>query len=228
MKYTDYKIWASILVLSTAVTISGWFYIISLRSARQQHLIPQRIDLTSLQPGGSMSLVLDGVEVLVSVPKGEGFSYGTFKIFIGSLDFDSGSIDRDGSLETAWLCDVNSDAKQDAVFVVRNAGSGSYVEIVVLESFHDKFKIHTLAQISTAIAPGYMGHDKVSIENGLITRSFPTYINTKQGRIDRQWKPQEGLQGQSPYKIQPDSNSEPSGKTLKLHFNYTTNQWEMR
>ena len=119
---------------------------------------------------------------MYQIPEGEGYSIGTFEVSIPSLGFHSGPVERDGSLEKCWVFDANRDQREDILIVIRNSGSGSYVDITALENRGDRFSIVTLPSIPDI--PGYMGHDTVSIRNGSIVRSFPIYSDQSGIRIN--------------------------------------------
>ncbi|MES9869969.1 MAG: PliI family lysozyme inhibitor of I-type lysozyme [Sedimenticola sp.] len=209
-------LWSSSVALIAVALITGVAVIPTNLSAVKTTNSPDVIDCSSINPGDTCAFNLENHKVKLMVPKGEGFTFGTFQIFIASLGFISDPIERDGSLESAWIFDVNGDSKKDAAIVIRNGGSGSYVDIIVLESSGDRFLITHLPPIPEV--PGYMGHDSISIENGSIVRSFPTYAHKSKIRIDRQWKIKDGIEGESRLKEKPDSNVDRSGSTTKLLF----------
>jgi hypothetical protein len=213
--------WIPALVLCAAV--AGVALTANLRT-RIATANPKRFSLATLSPGKSMELKFGSRKLKIYVPADEGFTGGTFHITIPALNFASGSLERDGMLESAWFTDINNDAKKDAIFTVRCGGSGSFVEISTLETEKNGFRIRRLPPPPPV--PGYMGHDTISIQHGIITRSFPTYSSGVKTRIDRQWQPKDVLKGRVPVKMKPDSNAAPSGATRRLRFNYILNAWE--
>lgn len=192
-------------------------------SARPRATPAREVDATALEPGKEIALQVGGLPVSVSVPDGEGFTYGTFRIRLEALGFDSGPLERDGSLEAVWVVDVNGDNREDGVFVIRSGGSGSAVAIIVLESATTGFKIITLPDYS---APDYLGHDRVSIRNGAIVRAFPTYIDDVRPRVSQQWTIRNGMRGESPLKARADANADPSGVTVEVTFDTATGRWK--
>ena len=218
--------WIVVSVLGLIAALIGLGLLNANRPAPETVTEPLQVDATSLHPGTSIRFGVGERDVEVSVPAEEGFTFGTFQIDIASLEYVSGPIERDGSLETVWVSDVNGDGQQDGVFLVRNGGSGSYVDIVVLESGGGGFSVRRLPSVSSATVPGYMGHDTVSVRNGTIMRSFPTYAHKTQVRIDRKWKPEDVVRGEAPIKVKPDSNADPSGATVELRFDYAADRWE--
>ena len=185
--------------------------------------LAQKVDLRGVTPGLRASVYLGPLEMVVSVPEGEGHTWGTFQATIPQVGFDSGALPRDGSLEAVWVDDVNGDEVPDGVLVVRSGGSGSYASIVVVESSGGSFTVAPLSPLpSTA---GYMGHDRVHVRGGQVIRSFPTYVNRSGLRVDRQWSAERGVQGDWPVKSRPDTNASPSGKTIELGFVRATGSW---
>lgn len=135
--------------------------------------------------------------------------------------------ERDGSLEAVWVADVNGDLKEDGLVVVRNGGSGSYVELLLLKSVGGGYEAELLSGTLPAGVKGYMGHDRVMVSAaGEIFRSFATYEG-KGLRVDRQWEVKDGLRGEGPVKVAADSNAGPSGVTVKLRFNMKLGAWEL-
>lgn len=187
---------------------------------------PVPMSLRDLRPGGTQSLLVEGRAWTVSVPAGEGHTYGTFEIQTRSPRFMSGPLERDGSMESAWTADLNGSGKKDLVIAVRNGGSGSYINLWILENTPAGPRVRRVPPLPPGGFPGYMGHDTISVHDGRIFRAFPTYVHAPSVRIDRQWKPKQGLQGTSPIKRDPDANAAPSGETTTLYFNLTANRWE--
>ena len=186
----------------------------------------RKLDCSGLIPGGSFAFTIGGVPAELSIPEGEGATFGSFSVEVPSLGFHSGPLERDGSVEAVWTDDVNGDGREDGVLVIRSGGSGSYVELRVLESVPSGFTLRALPPLSAVASKGYMGHDVVSVRDGSITRSFPTYDDSGKVRIDRQWDLAEGAQGKSPVKTGSDSNADPSGRTRSWRFDYPSATWE--
>lgn len=175
----------------------------------------REVDISHLGPGKSASLVVAGRTVEIAVPAGEGFTFGSFQIAVPATGFSRKKLERDGSLNRIWIGDVTSDGIEDMVIVIKSGGSGSYADVFLLETVTTNFVISRLPEFTT---PGYMGHDVVSVQNGAIVRSFPTYIDDDKVRLDRQYKPNDLLRGKSPVRKKPDSNATPSGSTKTFRF----------
>jgi hypothetical protein len=141
------------------------------------------------------------------------------------VGFHSGPIERDGSLETIWVDDVTGDGREDAVILVRSGGSGSYVALFVLEGTAAGFVLRNLPDLPVVGKAGYMGHDRVTVRDGVIHRSFPSYDTTGKTRVDRQWTVEDGVRGESPVKKGDDSNAAPSGKTMRFRYDYGAGAW---
>ncbi len=183
----------------------------------------QKLDLRALSPGLGASVPMGDLEMVISVPEGEGHTGGSFRAEISQAGFDSGLVPRDGSLEAAWVDDVSGDAKPDVILVVRSGGSGSYASIVVIESSEGSFVVRHLPPLPSTV--GYMGHDEVVVRRGQVIRSFPTYVNRSELRVDRQWNARRAANGEWPLKSGQDTNTSPSGKTVELGFDRTTGRW---
>lgn len=181
------------------------------------------VDLRSLTPGRRVTTALGRWTLEVSVPAGEGVTGGTLRVALSPNGFDSGLVPRAGSPETAWIADINADEVPDAVLVIRGGGSGSYASILVLESLGEGYVLMELPQ--TSPAPGYMGHDVVTVRDGRVVRSIPTYVDRPSLRMDRQWTPGRGLEGRAPIRKRPDTNASPSGETQELWFDLASQRW---
>lgn len=189
------------------------------------HVLSQRIDLS---PGDVFEFNLGENAMVLAVPDGpdESHSIGSFCIRQKSGPFDSGSLDRDGSVESLMVHDVNADGHPDAVIVLRSVGSGSYVSIVGLVSERAGYAIVHIPDPPATLLNGYMGHDTVLIKDDLIVRQFPTYIDQAGLRVDRQWEPNALTeQGELPVKVSTDSNAGPSGKDRELRYSVPQEQW---
>ncbi len=149
------------------------------------------IDMSALLPGTEKSIQIGGHKVQISVPSGEGFSFGTIRIETPDVGYSSPRIERNGGVEAVWIADVNGDGAEDGVFVVRCAGSGSYVSLFVMESNGASFRAHNVPSINGV--SGYMGHDEFRVVENSLVRRFPIY---KDG----------------------DSNAKPSAGTRKLTY----------
>tara|TARA_Y100001934_G_C12384487_1_gene794656 strand:+ start:5684 stop:6361 length:678 start_codon:yes stop_codon:yes gene_type:complete len=178
------------------------------------------IGLSGVTPGRSLAFPLAGHIIEISVPAREGHTFGSFHLT--TENYSSGATERDGSLQRVLFGDVTADGTEDAVIVIQSGGSGSYATVFVLESMTTNFHLVQLPEFS---APGYMGHDRVSIRNGSVVREFPTYVGKEKLRIDRQWKTKDTLQGKLPVRNQADSNATPSGANKVFRFDFASNSW---
>lgn len=83
-----------------------------------------------------------------------------------------------GSVTKAIVADLNQDGAPEIYVFVTSAGSGSSGSLVAFASNHNKSlsEIH-LPPLSDnpALAKGYMGHDQLSLGNGVLQRRFPLY-----------------------------------------------------
>ena len=185
------------------------------------------IDASGLNPGGELAFEIGKRPVVAAVPEKEGATFGSFMISSQAVGFHSGPIERDGSLETIWVDDVTGDGREDAVIVVRSGGSGSYVDLFVLEGTPAGFVLRLLPDLPAVGKPGYMGHDQVAVRDKVIHRSFPSDDDTGKTRVDRQWTVKDGVQGESPVKTGGDSNAAPSGKTVRFRYDYAAGEWKL-
>ena len=184
----------------------------------------QRVDLGGLAPGLRATVPMGDLAMDISVPEGEGHTGGTFRVTVPKVGFDSGVVARHGTLEAAWVVDVNQDEILDAVLVVRGGGSGSYASIVIVESSAGSFDVIHLPPVSST--RGYMGHDEVHVREGRIIRSFPSYEDHSPMRVRRQRNAGRGTDRESSPRARPDPNASPSGKTVRLAFDRATGSWQ--
>jgi hypothetical protein len=208
----------------TALAGAGVFVVL-LSARRPQPVVPR---LLNLSPGASVQLALGPHMMTLSVPAGptESASEGRFRVELPSLGFDSGALERDGSVESVFVADCNQDAADDAVIVVRCAGSGSYVTLFCLLSGAQGYSMAKLPEPPSALMHGYQGHDAISVQNGRVSRTYPSYVDVNRLRLDRQWSPNDAIKtGESPIKSQPDSNSCPSGSDSRIDYDLAAGRW---
>ena len=182
-----------------------------------------------LSPGGSATIPVGGNTMHLDIPQAanESASYGTFRITLPDSEFDSGQLERDGILESVFVDDVNSDAINDAVIIIRSVGSGSYVTIYCVLSNAAGYSVSTLPEPPSAIIPNYQGHDTVAVNQGTISRIYPAYDDSNELRLDRQWSPHDLIwHGKSPVKATPDSNAAPSGRNVRVTYSHETGSWK--
>ncbi len=214
------------MILSTVS--AGMFFLINhvQNQKTKPTQIPIKVDLSALHPGSSLHVTNTPREMIISIPDGEAHSIGTFEVTMESHHYHESGIPRDGSVESAWISDLNDDGIEDVMFVIRSSGSGSYAELTLLLSQGKGFVIDQILMSLDASVQGYMGHDTITLVGNKIYRSFPTYSDSKEWRLDRQWEIQDGLEGKIPVKKAPDSNSNPSGSTMRLWYDNKEKAWK--
>jgi hypothetical protein len=116
--------------------------------------------------------------------------------------------DADGSVAGAEVADINKDGSPEIYVYVISAGSGSYATLIAYSSNHNKslseIYLPPLADDKTN-SRGYMGHDKFSIKDSHLVRSFPVYKDN-------------------------DSNAEPSGGMRQLKYKLVQGEatWQLK
>ena len=182
----------------------------------------------NLSPGDALQFSAGKVLFELSVPSGpnNSESFGTFRIRQVFGAFESGPLERDGSIASLLVGDVNADKISDVVIVVRSVGSGSYASIIYVLTDATSYQVLRVPEPPSSLLSEYQGHDEVTLENGLIVRRFPTYVDVPALRIDRQWSASELIHGgKLPVRHSPDSNSAPSGRSEALSYSVTAKQW---
>ena len=185
----------------------------------------RRVDLRSVVSGQELPFMVNNFDLFVSIPDKEGASIGIFLIELKDRQKELGPFERDGSLETAFIADMAGDEKEDILFVIRNAGSGSYVSLIMLIGTDDTYKSMTLPDLPATLSKGYMGHDRIDVIKGKIFRGYPKYVNNKAIRIDKNYDILKAIEGKIPVKIDPDSNVNPSGGYVEVIYDVQTNTW---
>ena len=113
----------------------------------------------------------------------------------------------DGSVTTAEVADLNQDGTPEIYVYVTSAGSGSYASLVAYAA-NDKslseIQLPALAD-DAALSEGYMGHDQLSLGNGVLQRRFPLYRDG-------------------------DSNAAPTGGTRQIDYRLVADEagWQLR
>lgn len=212
------------IVVALPAFASALLMLVVLSTPRDQ-ASTQRLNVP---PGQSFLFQLSGQTMSASVPAGpdESHSFGTFVVRQDNGDFTTGALERDGSVESLHIDDFNADGRKDALFVVRCAGSGSYVSLFAILSNDTGFTTKQLPDPPNALMADYMGHDSVAVRNHEIVRRFPTYIDNSKVRIDRQWQPADLVNGSSlPFKVEPDSNASPSGRDTSVIYSVKSGKW---
>lgn len=184
--------------------------------------------LKSLEPGQDFHFRLSENDISLSVPDGEGFSFGTFLMSVsGETDSVPRSFERDGSMETLMVDDFDQDGRPDFLIVIRSAGSGSYTSLHLFLNGPDGYVHSPLPEMNPLLPASlsYMGHDEIHVSDGIITCRFPAFSNDPGPRVDRQWRPDDLATGRLPVKSSPDSNASLSGKTVTMIYDLTSGQW---
>lgn len=93
-----------------------------------------------------------------------------------------------------WLTDIDDDGLPEMILATRTFGSGAYGYVLLYEWTGQRFQQAT--DFEWRMPPdGYMGHDEITVANGMIIRTFPVYF--------------EG-----------DSNSQPTGGHIVQRWQY--------
>ena len=122
-----------------------------------------------------------GVNVKVSVPSDEPCSIGTIQM---KITFSEGRTqllkqERDGTVENAWLVDLENDGLLDLVVTITSAGSGSYGTVTMYQKRGNQFVSRPLAPLSPPPNPDaskeYRGHDAFEVKDGHLFWSCPAW-----------------------------------------------------
>lgn len=183
------------------------------------------VDLSSLAPGSSITFALEAKQLRISLPPGEGASEGTFKVETIEPEYTSGPVDRDGSLERLFIGKFAGNSSSAALFVIRNAGSGSYVQLYMLDNENGQLKLTVLPEPGTDQLNGYSGHDVVTVIGGRIARTFPIYSSESHARLDRNYTLDKAHNHESPIVTGPDPNVRPTAGSRRLFYNITNKMW---
>ena len=123
------------------------------------------------------------IRVTETNPAGQSLS----TLAITSLGFATGSpiVIEKNKLQNVFLVDINNDTFEELIVVTQAQGSGSYGEATLFTTASDTALIPVSIPLLTeddikqeGIFSGYMGHDIFSIENNILTRTFPVYAKT--------------------------------------------------
>jgi hypothetical protein len=104
-------------------------------SASISRLNPPTCDVncTPVTPGTSVTFQVASQSMTISVPAGEDATGGSYHATALTMGYDSGSLERNGYLESAWIADVSGDGTNDVIVVTRCGGSGLFTSITVFE-----------------------------------------------------------------------------------------------
>lgn len=137
-------------------------------------------------------------------------SLNQLQIHPSGLSTTNAPIEReiDGRVTGADIADLNQDGAPELYVFVTSAGSGSYASLVAYTANRSK----SLSEIylppladDPALIKGYMGHDQLSLGNGVLQRRFPLY---RAG----------------------DSNSAPTGGTRQIDYQLVADEagWQLK
>jgi hypothetical protein len=128
-------------------------------------------------PPSDTALEWQGFRATVVVPDGEPASVGTYWASVAYPDGRASEItgERDGSISQTWLTDLGGDGVPELVVWMTSAGSGSYGQVEILRLEASGPSGVPLAPLDESQARGYMGHDRIAIREGRLTRCFPLY-----------------------------------------------------
>lgn len=129
--------------------------------------------------------------------KNEG-SINRLTITPSGLEIDNSTVSRevDGTVTDAEIADLNADGSPEIYIYIKSAGSGSYGSLVAYSANNNKSmsEIYLPDLMDDQVnSKGYMGHDRFTVGETTLLRSFPMY---KTG----------------------DPNANPSGGTRKLYY----------
>ena len=162
------------------------------------------------QPAGSFAqhLALQGIGFQIN-SSNQG-SLNQLHILPSGLSVANTAIQReiDGSVSGAEVADLNADGAPELYVFVTSAGSGSSGSLVAFAANQNK----SLSEIylppltdNPPLMQGYMGHDQLSIGDGILVRRFPLY------RPD-------------------DVNAAPSGGSREIHYQLLPGEagWQLK
>ncbi|MCT4672158.1 MAG: hypothetical protein N4A37_02760 [Prolixibacteraceae bacterium] len=146
-----------------------------------------------------------GKKVMVEVDNKESASIS--KITVSSSDYSNASFQLEADpIAELLLGDLNQDGVEEIYLISRSVGSGSYATVHgYIPNKQNQLVSTVLPEVTSeqyvegALFAGYMGHDKFSISNTSLVRSFPVY---KKG----------------------DANANPTGGTKEVHYILKDNQ----
>jgi hypothetical protein len=172
-------------------------------------MIPHTVSAADGSQGFDKVLKQDGITFHVTCPN-EG-SLNDVTIVPSGLAGSNDPItikEADGSVSGADAADINKDGSPEIYVYVNSAGSGSYGSLIAYSANHKK----SMSEIylspledDKVNSKGYMGHDRFSIKDNHLVRSFPVY---KDG----------------------DSNANPTGGTRQLEYKLVQGEaaWQLK
>ncbi|MDF1799424.1 MAG: PliI family lysozyme inhibitor of I-type lysozyme [Planctomycetota bacterium] len=178
-----------------------------------------------LEPGQEQLLLSRDLDVTLRVPAGEGHSIGTMVVAPRSPDEEPQTelvLERDGGLEAAWLADLDGDRVDDLLLVTRSAGSGGYLALTLLRSHPEGLEAELLPGLSASDFPGYRGHGRVEVLDGVIELEFPLYGD----HLEVADRPLETIvKGELPVTLEDDPNARPTDGKRRVRFDLAAGEW---
>ncbi len=155
--------------------------------------------------GGIWKITHEGFTVIVSVKPHELGSVGAYTVAVAAPagEYSIVTGERDGTIRSVWVADLNGDRRFQVLVVTQSAGSGSYGAVAIYDWTGAEVVPRKVADLSPAQRVGYQGHDEFRLEGNTLVREFPVY--------------REG-----------DTNVSPTGGRRRLIYNSTANGWEAR
>ena len=112
---------------------------------------------------------------------------------------------RDGSIEKVLFLDPDGDHISNVFVCIRSAGSGSYLQMfqyaLSIDGVSSEGSWSNLTAIPEHLSVGYMGHDTIDRQSEMLVRTFPIYLDG-------------------------DTNSEPTGGTRSLIWDFREARWK--
>lgn len=215
-------------ILQVSAIIAACLIAIATIFGIRDHESSTRFRIVKPETDGTTSFSLDSTNFIVAIPDDsqESASLGTLKIYPADSPDSFTVVERDGSFESLLIQDVNGDDREDAVIVVRCAGSGQFVTLYSVLSGPDRFTVSQVPEPPASMMSEYQGRDCITLSDGRLIRSFPTYANKPAIRIDHQWTLEQFVAGgRPPVRYDQDGMISPSGPTLTLMFSFTESRW---
>jgi hypothetical protein len=83
--------------------------------------------------------------------------------------------ERDGSIAGHWLASIDGDPHPELIVWIVGAGSGSYATVHVYRMPDSGVEMIDASEIPHGARNGYQGHDRITVEDGVLRRCFPLY-----------------------------------------------------
>ena len=134
-------------------------------------------DANRPEPLGPDALDSAEFKAVIEVSDDEPASIGTY---IATVEYPDGtryqvSGERDGSFSETWLGDIGGGETPELVLWMVSAGSGSYASIHVWGMTARGPRLTDATPLPDSLSHGYMGHDRLWIEDAQLLRCFLIY-----------------------------------------------------